>query len=373
MGTHRKSGFTIVELLVVITIITILMSLLLPAINGALKQAEKTQCLSNLRQIALAMITYKTEWGCYPPARWYEYRPTGQPYGMFIANVKGVGAVSRPLPRWQFILKEELNLPPQNPFDSDVRYPPPNSNWMMLANTAMSAESRIFKCPSLSSVNLDLDMCHYGYNYQYLGNTRHCWWQGGAVAGGSFYGQQTVPATGARIPYANFPVTSGAIKAAHMTIAFADSAGDRQTGHGRCAYLIDPPLSRERPGSINRSSLDLYAAYMGPAGQTLRTNTPDWDGDGLLDYEMTTDLIYGQNYNTSGFCPIDFRHSNKASVAFCDGHAESMSLQDVGYKYNPLLDLDGDGTPDGGIEPNATGDIEIGNKFWNGTGFDPYK
>src|SRR5438105_15243054 len=54
----RRSGFTLVELLVVIGIIAILIAILLPALNRARNQAKAAVCLANLRQIGQAMVMY---------------------------------------------------------------------------------------------------------------------------------------------------------------------------------------------------------------------------------------------------------------------------------------------------------------------------
>jgi len=55
---NRHPGYTLLELLVVVGIITILMSLLLPVLGTVRRHAKITACASNLRQLALAMNTY---------------------------------------------------------------------------------------------------------------------------------------------------------------------------------------------------------------------------------------------------------------------------------------------------------------------------
>ena len=67
--TKNRHGFTLVELLVVISIIGMLAALLMPAIQAARETARRVQCTSNQRQVALALQTYEHTKGAFPALR----------------------------------------------------------------------------------------------------------------------------------------------------------------------------------------------------------------------------------------------------------------------------------------------------------------
>jgi prepilin-type N-terminal cleavage/methylation domain-containing protein/prepilin-type processing-associated H-X9-DG protein len=62
-----SSGFTLVELLVVIAIIGVLVALILPAVQQAREAANRTKCISQLHQLAIAAQHYHDSNGAFPP------------------------------------------------------------------------------------------------------------------------------------------------------------------------------------------------------------------------------------------------------------------------------------------------------------------
>lgn len=66
MRRHRRRGFTLVELLVVITIISMLMALLLPAVQAAREAGRRATCMNNQKQLGTALMNYESAAGVFP-------------------------------------------------------------------------------------------------------------------------------------------------------------------------------------------------------------------------------------------------------------------------------------------------------------------
>ncbi len=126
-GGPSRRGFTLIELLVVIAIIGILIGLLLPAVQKVRESAARTQCVNNLKQLALAVHNFHAAQGRFPPDNIYSYDPT-KPNWSWLANL---------LP-----LLEENNLYVQ----ANIGGNPPNNINQSLPQIATRVKT--FLCPS---------------------------------------------------------------------------------------------------------------------------------------------------------------------------------------------------------------------------------
>ena len=262
-GVDSKRGFTLIELLVVIAIISLLVSILLPSLGRAKDLAKGVICLSNVKRLAVAGRFYLIDNKyIFPPVR-MKYNSDGSVY----TNEYG-----RTKPRWQWFLDQGIG---------PVIDPAPYGGSFGDAQTT-TLTNDYFLCPSLDGeYSKDIRNGPYGYNYQYLGDSR-------AISGGV---------------YTNFPVVESKINAASQTVFLADSRGG-DPKHGKHSYTLDPPKLAASKG----------VSKFGP--------TAGKDG-------------------TIGHSPVEARHIGRGSVSFVDGHAESMSLKQLGYE----VDSDGVVTP----------------------------
>ncbi|MGQ9488702.1 MAG: DUF1559 family PulG-like putative transporter [Armatimonadota bacterium] len=224
----NKTAFTLIELLVVIAIIAILAAILFPVFAQAREKARQAACLSNVRQMATAVAMYLQDFEAFP-----------------------MYAVSGQETRW----------------------------WNGIEPYLKSRE--VYICPTVPQLRYGRNMA-YGYNYQYLGNSRgNCW---------------------------NVPVSEASIDTPANTLAIADSQGsgtlpcdnDEPTDPdyfnlsclGNHGYAIDPPLlppCKNGPGPNRYSPGGTPGVRVPPAG----------------------------------------RHSGGANVAFVDGHAKWMRVDEL--------------------------------------------
>jgi len=112
---ERQNGFTLVEMLVVVAIITLLAALTVPSVQRALIRGQQTQSMNNLRQLVAANLSYAIDHGQYVPAsdrwntgRWHGRRSsTGAPFDPtqgFLAEYLGEDRRVVQCPRFQKML-----------------------------------------------------------------------------------------------------------------------------------------------------------------------------------------------------------------------------------------------------------------------------
>ena len=145
-NSFKRGAFTLVELLVVIAIIGILIAMLLPAVQVVREAARRTQCLNNIKQIALASLNYESAVGRFPPGVLADER-SNRGIG---SGVQSVGVFCQLLPYMELNNVADLvevNLNPDVVDDAWQNFDPAGD---MSFNTRLASQSRIpsFECPS---------------------------------------------------------------------------------------------------------------------------------------------------------------------------------------------------------------------------------
>jgi prepilin-type N-terminal cleavage/methylation domain-containing protein len=128
-----RPGFTLIELLVVIAIISILVGLLLPAVQQTRESAKRIMCANNLKQIGLAMHLYEGREGSLPPSR----KTTAES------------------PTWAWLILPELeqqniyNLwPDGQPYPGLAKDAPITQDALAQASMVLSSQVPQYYCPS---------------------------------------------------------------------------------------------------------------------------------------------------------------------------------------------------------------------------------
>ncbi len=155
-----KAGFTLIELLVIISIIGLLMAIILPAVQAARKSARRAQCVSNLRQIGIALHDYEASYDSFPlnwrnprvdPARGHPWYIGGRP----------ISALARMLPFLdQQALYASINFSVETyPSDGGTEVPYPQNT------TALMTRLSVYLCPSDAVATPSEYGCSYRGNF----------------------------------------------------------------------------------------------------------------------------------------------------------------------------------------------------------------
>lgn len=123
-----RAGFTLVELLVVIAIVSILIGLLLPAVQAAREAGRRIQCQNNMRQMGIALHQFHDTFRVFPASGWTRSGP-GNPQGRFVG--------------WQVLILPMLEQ--QTVLTQYDR----NSDWWSIDNLSQGAIGLpVYRCPS---------------------------------------------------------------------------------------------------------------------------------------------------------------------------------------------------------------------------------
>ena len=346
--SQKRSAFTLIELLVVIAIIAILIALLVPAVQKVRDAAARTQCLNNLKQLALACQSYHDTIKSFPPAC---IMPPG------VDDTQGGQNFG---PNWAVLILPYVDQAPlySPAVDASVRtfYPMgvgtgSDTNWRSVRTQRLT----VMTCP------FDRD----GHELPYTGSAGTGWARGNYACNAGGIHQPSAPAgtdglgwrstRGGKIPVygsnGSFggPVPDGTTLGGVMCINYGIKLANISDGSSNTVML-----NEVRTGGHLASSDPRGLWAMGMPGASVTCGNASWDCTTPNDLNDNSDDCEGAiNDGIGGMgawqtCPFQqgqarSRHSNRnVHVAMCDGTVRAVSNHVPQYVWWYML-----GTSDG--------------------------
>lgn len=278
----RKSGFTLIELLVVIAIIAILAAILFPVFAQAREQARKTVCISNMKQLGLALVMYVQDYD--------ETFPTISVNGASIGTADNDAKVAVFPAFWQWMWQSlpytknrQILVCPSDPSLGK------NFNWESYSNTPTTCDD-IFQIPTPIS---------YAMNDSLMTT-------GGSTA--------TTPCDESTWGFVDATVTLAAIPNPSATYMLADSGRP----NGLDGYWINNTRAANYTQLLNITA----------PGKGARC-----DPGGVGGCNANQQTIWRANFNNLAI----YRHLTGTNLAYADGHAKFRNSNRI-YAGDPYED-----------------------------------
>ena len=243
--SRRKRNFTLIELLITVSIIVILTGLLLPALNKAKEKARAIKCTGNLKQIGTSFGMYLTDYNdCYPSSLQGDSAWDG-------IKTTWVGAVGQYMG-----IKNGINT----------------SGWPSLK------KSSSFACPTLAAymtgeASFAASDVHYGYNADLFGRNNYAVPMENGIP--SYWG---IPRT------VGIPIKAGALKMPAQTLMTADSRfSNSAAGNCKGYYTFADDRSRVALRHSRRANVtyaDLHVGMENIRGVIAHPSSLPWNCSG---------------------------------------------------------------------------------------------
>ena len=304
----RRSGFTLVELLVVIGIIATLVGLLLPAVQAARESGRRNTCINNLSQLGKAVISFDGQKQFIPG--WRNPHPNNSVSNA--GDTVAKGAVSWPV----------LILPNLERKDAYALWTSATASTGALPTGVQPPAMAILKCPSSPADDDNLP------SLAYAGNVGICALSSGKQSKNDGVMMDTLGGSYSAARNSIDFVSSG--DGATMTLLFAEKNGSQFSP--QAYYDVSP-----------RSITNLSSSSFGPNGTSWSSSlgqmlTPV-PGFGVLTNTITEPVLNNKTLgaNDGYYGRPSSSHSGVVVVGFCDGRVIAMSDAIDGQLYGQLV------------------------------------
>ncbi len=311
-GRGFRAGFTLVELLAVITIIGILISLLLPAVQAAREAARVLQCQNNLKQIGLAALGHEQANGWLPTGGWGD-QWVGDP-GSGFGPLQPGGFFYNILPYMEQQPLHDLQLTATSDADKLQKA-------LQMCQVPLTG----WTCPTLHSptltqitpddpvVNCAPTSLAFAADYKCNGGSAEVFWGPGPASWADATNWASQPAGASGNPFLDMSQTNG-ICAQRSQVRISDI-----TDGTSCTYLAgEKYLDPDRIGSV--------------AGQDTSSDSAALSGD---DNDLLAWTDQPPLQDTPGLDNASIfgsAHASGFGMGFCDGSVKMMS-----YAVDPLV------------------------------------